>query len=108
MKYRLALTHEARRQLIEAALWYSEHRSPEHALAWLDGFEAAIEGLKGQPSACSEARESAYFESPLYQLLYGLGRRVTHRAVFRVRDDLVEVVAIRHVAQRDLRPGDLG
>jgi len=100
--YRVSLTHEARRQLLESAHWWAENRSPDQALRWLEGFEAAVHGLRENPERQPPASEAVKFDFPLYQLLYGLGGRRTHRAVFRIRTDLVEVVAIRHLAQQDL------
>jgi plasmid stabilization system protein ParE len=100
--YRISLTHEARRQLLQSALWWAENRSAEQALRWLEGFEAAMRGLSINPESQLLASEADNFDYPIYQLLYGLGRRRTHRAVFRIYADLVEVVAIRHLAQQDL------
>jgi hypothetical protein len=41
------------------------------------------------------------------QLLYGIGRKPTHRAVFEVRGDTVYVLAVRHLAQDDLSADEL-
>jgi hypothetical protein len=38
---------------------------------------------------------------------YGVGSRPTHRAVFTIADDFVLVLAVRHGAQDQLRPGGL-
>ena len=107
MKYRITLTHEAQRQLLETSLWWSENRDPEQAVRWLDGFEAAIRELATKPERQPRAYEAEHFDYPLYQLTYGVGRRPTHRAVFRIRSDLVEVVAIRHLAQDELSEDDI-
>jgi hypothetical protein len=40
-------------------------------------------------------------------MLYGSGRKKTHRALFRVQDERVEVMLIRHAAQRDVDPADI-
>lgn len=99
MKYRVSLTHEAQRQLFETALWWSENRDAEQAEAWLNGFEVAIQSLADEPERCTLAEESKELRKPLHQLLYGLKQKKTHRAVFRIRGDLVEVIAIRHLSQ---------
>ena len=39
-------------------------------------------------------------------LVYGVGRRPTHRAVFTVRSDLVLVLRVRHLAQKEISPDD--
>ncbi len=55
------------------------------------------------------ARESDLYDMPypVRQLLYGLGKKLTHRAVFEIRGDTVYVVAVRHLAQDDLSSEEL-
>jgi hypothetical protein len=53
------------------------------------------------------APESGDFDFELRQINYGSGKRPTHRALFRIVGNTVEVLSIRHLAQRALRPGDL-
>jgi plasmid stabilization system protein ParE len=106
MTYRIRLTSLAQTELVNAAVWWAEHRSPDQAIRWLDGFEEALNSLAQQPDKHSLARENNQFAFPLYQLHYGVARKPTHRAVFRITGDTVEILTIRHLAQRDLRPGD--
>lgn len=108
MKYQVLLTHEAEQQLLEIARWWSEHRDPEQANRWLKGFDLAIQNLANNAEMQPLARESQQFYYPLHNLLYGLSRRKTHRAVFRIRNGVVEILAVRHLAQRDLRPDEIG
>ncbi|MBW3539204.1 MAG: type II toxin-antitoxin system RelE/ParE family toxin [Planctomycetes bacterium] len=93
--------------MYEAALWWAEHRDRDQAARWLDGFEREIESLADEPEKCGVAREDDDFPFTLRQLLYGLRRQKTHRAVFEIRGDEVIVHGIRHLAQRDLTPDDL-
>ena len=51
------------------------------------------------------SRVSIPFE--IRQLVYGLGRKRTHRAIFTIRPDQVVVLTIRHLAQSDLGSEDL-
>ena len=53
------------------------------------------------------AREDELFPFSLHQLLFGVGNKPTHRALFRVRDDKVLVHMIRHLAQDDVTPNDV-
>ena len=64
--------------------------------------------LKSDPHRFGLIHESHRFPFELRELLYGSGRRKNHRTVFRIIGDRVEVVAIRHLAQRDLDPTDIG
>lgn len=102
--YEVVLTHEAEKQILDIAVWWSENRDPGQAQRWLAGFEIAINNLAYTADRYPLAREAERFEYPLYNLLYGLGRRSTHRAVYRIRDNRVEVLAVRHLAQQDLVP----
>lgn len=106
MTYRVRLTSLARTELVNAALWWAENRSADQALRWLEGFEEAIRSLARDPDKHALARENDQYAFPLYQLHYGVSRKPTHRAVFRIAGDTVEVLTIRHLAQRDLNPGD--
>jgi plasmid stabilization system protein ParE len=107
VKYHVTVLPQAKCQLADAADWWARHRSPKQAARWLDGFEEALASLQDNPERCGLARESETFPFPVRQMLYGLGRRKTHRAVFEVRDREVLVYAIRHVAQQDLMPDDI-
>jgi len=107
--FHLEFTTKARLEFTEAALWWAEKRSAEQAARWYDRFEAAIESIADNPLGYGRAREDDLyeFESTLYQLLFGLGRRPTHCALFQVREDRIYIVAIRHVAQQDVTPSDV-
>ncbi|WP_145280938.1 type II toxin-antitoxin system RelE/ParE family toxin [Pirellulimonas nuda] len=106
MRHRVSLTHEARSNLIRTAQWWSEHRDADQAWRWLEGFEAAINGLQRHPQRQPLSIESDKFDGGLRQLNFGLGGRPTHRAVFRIVGEVVEVIAIRHLAQQELSPDD--
>jgi plasmid stabilization system protein ParE len=107
MTYEVVITRPAEKQLLEAALWWSEHRSADQALRWYEGFLEALYLLQDNPERCPLARENDQFEVELRDLHYGLGPRPTHRAVFKVEGDRVLVLAIRHRSQQDVTPGDI-
>lgn len=109
MTFQVVLTSRARLQLSSAALWWSEHRSEKQASRWLDGFEAAISSLSDRPERHRLSPENEFYPLPypVRELLFGLGEKPTHRAVFEVRDTTVYVVSIRHLAQDYLSAEDL-
>jgi len=107
MTYRITFTSKAKLELNQAAIWWAENRSLEQAAHWLEGFEAAIQSLSENPEKYPLAREDEHFPFSLRQLLYGVGGRPTHRAIFRIRNDEVILYGIRHVAQRDVSPEDV-
>jgi plasmid stabilization system protein ParE len=108
MKYVLKITDEAADLLFWAAKWYAEtSQSLEVASAWYDGFLNELESLAQNPLRGSLAPENHLFDFDLREVYYGSGRRVTHRALYRIVGDTVEVLSIRHHAQRPLQKGDL-
>lgn len=71
--------------------------------------ENLIHSLVDHPHRGSIARESAEFDETIYEVLYGSGRRKTHRVLFRVieEENLIEIIGVRHHSQRDLTPDDI-
>ena len=106
MSFRVEITPQARIELCNSALWWAEHRSREQAAMWLQGFEAALRLLSHNPDRWPLAQENGVVPFEIREMLYGIGRRKTHRAVFRIRDDRVVVYAIRHLAQDTLTTED--
>ena len=99
MTYRVTLSSRAELQLYTSALWWAENRSTEQSIRWLDGFQRALHGLCENPDQWPVAAESPAFPFSARQMLFGLGRTKTHRAIFEVRSDEVIVHSIRHLAQ---------
>ncbi len=106
MTFRVVILPRAKRQLYESALWWADNRSSDQAIRWLAGFEEILSTLQDDPHRFALAPEDDAFSFAVRQLLYGLGQKKTHRAVFEVRNDQVLVHAIRHLAQDDLVPDD--
>jgi plasmid stabilization system protein ParE len=108
MKYRLRLTDEAADRLLSIAEWYAEtSQSLSIALAWYDGFLDVLENLTDDPIRGAVAAENNLFEFELREIYYGSGKRITHRALYRVVNDTVEVLTTRHHAERPLERDDL-
>ena len=105
--FRVVIMPLAEKQLDEITTWYAEQDSAV-AAEWYSGFRRRINSLADNPRQHSLAREDEYFPFELRALLYGSGRRKTHRAIFRIVGKTVEVLAIRHLVQDDLKPEDLG
>lgn len=107
MRYRVILNERAEAQLEAASLWWMEHRSAEQAARWYNGFLDSLRSLSENPERCAIARENSKFPIPVREHLYGLGKRITHRALFTIRHDVVFVFSIRHVARQDVAPDDV-
>ena len=106
MRYLVVLTDRAHADLEAAYSWWAENRSREQTTKWYNQFAEAIESLSRQPEHHSLSYESDRFPFPIRDLRFGVGKRPTHRAVFTIRPDMVLVLAIRHLAQRELTPND--
>jgi plasmid stabilization system protein ParE len=108
MKYRLRITDEAADRLLSIGKWYAEtSQSLSLAVVWYDGFLDTLENLADDPLSGTVAAENKLFEFELREIYYGSGKRITHRALYRVVNDTVEVLTIRHHAERPLERGDL-
>ncbi|QEG36733.1 type II toxin-antitoxin system RelE/ParE family toxin [Bythopirellula goksoeyrii] len=104
----LQLTDEAADQLFAIAQWYAEtSQSLEIAANWYDGLLDALETLEENPHRGELAAENDLFDFELRELCYGSGKHKTHRALYRIAGTRVEILSIRHLAQRGLSPTDL-
>ena len=100
MKPELYLTQTAEEQLQTAADWYASN-DPQVASDWFHGLIAAMDSIAENPLQFPVARESEHLTVELRQMLYGLGKRKTHRVLFVIRSSTIVVHQIRHVAQDD-------
>lgn len=107
MNYTVRITSRAHAELATTIEWYAEHYSAEFAARWYDEFLDRIDTLASTAESNPFSRENDRVPFDLRELHYGAGRRTTHRAVFRILESTVEVLTIRHVAQRDLEADEL-
>lgn len=103
MKYRVVLTTRARNDFDAAYNWYRKQSSTV-AERWYVGLRDSIRRLNQNPDRFPLADENDTFPYPLREMLYGLGRKKTHRVLFVVRPNAVVIYAIRHVAQERFNP----
>jgi plasmid stabilization system protein ParE len=86
-------------QLDAAYAWWAEHRSAEQAGRWFRDIIAAIERIGENPTRYAKPAEAIRFPFEVREMLFGLGRRPTHRVLFTIRPDSVYVLSVRHVSQ---------
>ncbi len=108
MTYQVRITSRGYDDLRAIIRWWAENRSAHQAAQWYDGILAKIESLSSMPQSHPFARENTRVAFELRELHYGLGSGSTHRALFRIVGTTVEVLSVRHVAQADIKPDDLG
>ncbi len=108
MNDRLSLSPETTSLLAEITEWY-RFTSGDTSVAdkWFTGFERLLESLIQHPDRHPLAREADEIGIELREVHYGSGRRLTHRALFVIEGDVVEVLTIRHHAQQDLTREEL-
>src|SRR4051812_14350796 len=104
MNYSLGLSNRAYDELDAAYQWWSNNRSSNQAAKWYNACAGAIESLTVNPKSCPLSRENNLFPYEIRDKTFGIGRRRTHRLVFKIRGNMVFVIAIRHLAQGDLLP----
>ena len=71
-------------------------------LEWFDGLCDAIESPTEFPERCVFAPEATLRKRGVRQLLYGEGHSV-HRVLYRVKDESVRILTIRHARRRPIR-----
>ena len=93
MAYRVLYRRRAERDLDQLAR--------RATLDWFDGLCDAIESLAQFPNRCAFAPERGLRRKGVRQLLYGKGRGI-YRILYRVKDEDVEVLTVRHAHRRPL------
>ncbi len=107
MSRRIVITEQAEREMQSAYDWWATHRSKDQADRWYAGLANAIADLSENAERHGQSREGDRFAYEIRDLLFGLGRRPTHRAVFTIRAEEVVVLTVRHLAQQALSPDDI-
>lgn len=74
---------------------------------WYDGTTETLSALRDMPERHPLARENHRFDFELREVHFDLGSGSTHRALFRVLPDTIEVLAVYHIAQDEIRPDQL-
>jgi plasmid stabilization system protein ParE len=108
MTYRVIITPAAERDIDSAVAWWRDNRSAAHAERWYDKIRPTIATLAENPDRFPTSPETDLCPTGLRQLHFGLSRKRTHRIVFTIVGDEVWVLRVRHHAQQDLGPEDLG
>jgi hypothetical protein len=86
--------------------WWAEHRSAAQAGRWYDRLSKVLVRTNRVVQHPANP-ESSYHPFEIRELLFGLGRRPSHRVLFTIRPDCVYILSVRHVSQEPLGPDDL-
>ena len=109
MTYQVSLTSKCELEIAETALWWSENRNADQALAWFEGLHETLETLRENPARLAVFREQSLYDwkYTYRRILFGLSKKPTHRAIYRIQDETVYVVSVRHLSRKEIEPGDI-
>lgn len=108
MTFRVLVTPRAQTKLAEIAGWYRTRSGAEEvAEQWLQNFQSAADGLRQHPDRHPEIRERVRLKVPVREVLFGGGKKLTHRILFQIEAEQVVILTVRHAAQSDLGEEDL-
>jgi toxin ParE1/3/4 len=99
MAFRIEYTHLAQADLDTLLTWLIGQHPGEAGLRWMNGLQAAVETLRDMPQRCSLFRTDPRISFEVRQLFYGRKPHV-YRILFRILDDRVVILRIRHGRQR--------
>ncbi len=105
MKYPVLFVQRAEQNILAALTWYQKN-APDVSARWHKSLNSTLRRLRENPDRFPLAHETETFPYRLREVLFGAGRRKTHRILFVVRPNAVVIYAIRHVAQNDFDPLD--
>jgi toxin ParE1/3/4 len=100
MKYSVEITEKAERAVRNIILWIAEF-SAEKASEWYFDFLDATVTLENFPNRCAMIPEIEN-EPTFRHLLFG-----NYRIIFRIEENTVYVLQVRHQKQKPLRPQDI-
>ena len=97
MTYRVILTPAAESDL-RTAYRYIRIQAPRAARDWIRRARQSARSLAHHPERCPLAPESASFDQPIRELLFGSGNRGTYRFLFVVfaEEKAVYILHVRH------------
>src|SRR5215212_2222211 len=96
--YRIDFTKKARDEAKDAYRWIARY-SPEKARLWYFDLERALASLSTFPARCPLAPETYTFAYEIRHLFIG-----KYRILFRVEDETVYVLHVRHSSMSALTP----
>ncbi len=100
--FKIQITESAELDMQATYEWWRENRSNEQAESWLNAIYPAIETLKEMPRRCTPLIGDGFPRVEIRQLLFGIGKRPTHRIVFEIDQESIIILRVRHLSQQDL------
>jgi plasmid stabilization system protein ParE len=107
MAFTVRITTRAFNDIRQNIDWWCEHRSAEQAGEWCDLVLRQIDGLGVMPESYPLASENQKTPYELREMHVGPSRKTTHRVLFRIQSETIEVLAVRHASADSIRDQDL-
>ena len=107
MKFELVITARARADILRNAEWWAENHSPAQAITWFDAIYEQLEMLRVMPVRYPVAPENNLVDVEIHEMLLGVGKRPSYRAIFTIALSEVHVLAVSRATQGTLTPADL-
>ena len=105
--FQVKITEPAKEDIQSSFEWWRDNRSTEQADRWYRGIHKKIATLRQMPGRCGKSPEADLLAGNMQQLLFGIGRKPTHRIVFTVSEKIVTVLRVRHSSQDALQGEDI-
>lgn len=105
--FQIVVHEQAKNDIKRNADWWAEHHSIDQALAWSDAVERQLQDLSQNPERFGIANENGRFAYEIRQILIGLGKRRSYRAIFTIKGDSVHILTIQRAEQSQLAHDDL-
>jgi len=105
--YRVVISEPAEGDMQQAHDWWAENRSSKEAALWFDQIMITIDTLKEMPDRCPVSPLNDIAPADLHELHFGVSSRRTHRIIFKIEENTVTILRVRHHAQRELPADDL-
>ena len=107
MTFQVIVGPIAKEDLSRNANWWANNHSVDQAVKWIDAVELQLQDLVLNPEGFGYAPENGLFSYPLHQMLVGMGKRRSYRAVYTIKPTEVHVLTIRRAAQDTTKLADL-
>ena len=106
MKYGVSLTDKAEEDVAKALAWFVDQDARPAGRRWMMELLRRLKILETRAESCLQAVDAEIDGYVIPELLLGTGRH-RHRLLFRIRDEIVEVLRIWHSSRTTPSERDL-
>ena len=104
--FTVVLSNAAQNDIRQNTNWWSRHRSVKQAERWYVGIVEKIYSLEQMPKRWPQAPEASKLNIEIRHALFGISSRPTHRILFAVDGETVNVFRVLHMSQTTIESED--